>query len=171
MMSGVVGGGVRSSRWPGALVACAVLVGAAPAPAHKPARHIAIRVLSNRADLVSGGDALVELTLPTAKGQLQVSVAGRDARPAFRGIGARRYTGLIRGLRVGRNTLVARLGRRRARLAITNHPIGGPIFAGPQVEPWFCATEAWGLGRPENAQCDAMPVVSYVYKSSSTGRF
>ena len=40
----------------------------------------------------------------------------------------------------GANVVTARNGRAGARLTITNHPVGGPIFSGPQVQPWICAT-------------------------------
>ena len=35
-----------------------------------------------------------------------------------------------------------------ARLEVTNHPIGGPVFAGPQIQPWTCQATA------RDAQCD-----------------
>jgi hypothetical protein len=37
--------------------------------------------------------------------------------------------GLVEGLKVGRNTLVAKAGSQTARLDLTNHPITGPIAA------------------------------------------
>src|SRR4030095_2900225 len=33
-------------------------------------------------------------------------------------------------------------GRPYASLTITNHSRGGPIFSGPQLQPWVCATVA-----------------------------
>ncbi|WP_143677543.1 DUF6351 family protein, partial [Streptomyces scabiei] len=44
-----------------------------------------IRVLSNRADLVSGGDALVEVALPSGgtPENVRVDVDGRDVTSAF----------------------------------------------------------------------------------------
>jgi Tannase-like family of unknown function (DUF6351) len=101
-----------------------------------------IRVLSNRADLVSGGDALLEIVLPkdaTAAG-LRVDVDGRDVTAAFAERADHRVTGLLTGLKDGANVVTARLNESGARLTITNHPIGGPIFSGPQVQPWICAT-------------------------------
>ena len=101
-----------------------------------------IRVLSNRADLVSGGDALLEIVLPknaTAAG-LRVDVDGRDVTTAFAERADHRVTGLLTGLKDGANVVTARLNESGARLTITNHPIGGPIFSGPQVQPWICAT-------------------------------
>ncbi|MGW0808284.1 DUF6351 family protein [Nonomuraea sp. NPDC002799] len=89
----------------------------------------AITVLSNGPHLLSGGDALVELDRPA-----RVTLNGRDVSASFATRPNGRVQGLVTGLRAGRNTLVA--GGRR--LTLTNHPSSGPIFAGPQVTPWFC---------------------------------
>jgi hypothetical protein len=135
---------------------------------------LAIRVLSNRADLISGGDALVQIVMPD-KATLQrqrptVSVGGRDVTAAFDWRSDGRYVGLVDSLAVGANVVSAKLGS-IVRLTLTNHPIGGPIFAGPQVEPWFCTTADNGLGPATDDQCNAPTVVSYEYHSSVTGQF
>jgi hypothetical protein len=100
---------------------------------------LAIKVLSNRADLVSGGDAYVEIAGASAEG-VHVDVDGRDVSSAFAKRADGRVTGVLTGLRDGKNTVTARAANARAKLVITNYPIGGPIFAGPQVQPWVCAT-------------------------------
>ena len=48
--------------------------------------------------------------------------------------------GLVTGLRNGFNVLTARVPGAGAQIAITNHPIGGPVFSGAQVQPWTCST-------------------------------
>src|SRR5581483_7656061 len=58
---------------------------------------------------------------------------------------ARTLRGVVRGLRVGENALVADAnglgkGRPWASLTITNHPRGGPVLLGSQTTPWICAT-------------------------------
>ena len=105
---------------------------------------VEIKVLSNRADLVSGGDALVEVVLPKAATatDLHVDVDGRDVSNAFKQGTGGRIVGLITGLKDGANVVTAKLGKGGARLTITNYPIGGPIFSGTQVQPWVCATPA-----------------------------
>jgi hypothetical protein len=52
---------------------------------------------------------------------------------------------------------------RGARLTITNHPLGGPVFSGPQIKPWTCQEDAL------DAQCNQKPTISYYYKPSSGG--
>ena len=72
------------------LVAC----GGNDAPQPIPAAAT-ITTLSNRADLVSGGDVLVELVLPTAStAGLKVDVDGRDVTAAF-AIQGTRLIGLV----------------------------------------------------------------------------
>ena len=127
---------------------------------------IVIKALSNRADLISGGDALVEIVLPGAVSAagLVVTVNGRDIssgfapRPALGG----RIVGLVTGMVVGPNQLVARdSGAGGAQLLLTNHPVGGPIFSGPQILPWFCSSGA------TDAQCDHPTQYAFYYRSTN----
>jgi hypothetical protein len=104
-----------------------------------------IKVLSNRADLVSGGDALVRVTLPRGvrASRLRLTAGRRNVTRALRRTGRRRLDGRVRGLRVGRVALTARIrDGSAARLLVTNHPIGGPVLAGPQIQPWACQPSA-----------------------------
>src|SRR5207302_161929 len=97
---------------------------------------------------------------------------GADVTRAFAARPDGRFEGLVTGLRDGPNTLRARLpDGSGAEVTITSHPIGGPVFSGPQIQPWVCGTEAAGLGKPTDAQCDAPTKISYQCKSSSTGQF
>jgi len=114
-----------------------------------------IKTLSNRADLISGGDALVEIVLPKPQfaRALRVELNGRDIRSSFAVRASGRVIGLVTGLALGRNVLTASVGEverdghgeknrsgHAAKLIITNHPIGGPVIAGPQTAPFVCAT-------------------------------
>src|SRR6266480_8003702 len=101
--------------------------------------------LSNRADLVSGGDALLEVRVPksVALNTVRLSLNGHDVTGAFTAnAAARTLRGLVSGLVEGRNDFVAgeSHGGREARLVITNHPVGGPLLLGSQTQPWVCAT-------------------------------
>ena len=68
-------------------------------------------MLSNRADLVNDGDALVEVVLPpgTAPGAVHVDVGGRDVTGAFGLRGDGRFFGLVTGLALGNNIVTAHL--------------------------------------------------------------
>ena len=92
-----------------------------------------IRVLSNRADLISGGDALVEIIWPAGTNLAQVTrieLDGVDVKPAFAMRPNGRYMGLLTGLKDGDNLLTVRVGGAGRQITITNHPIGGPVFSG-----------------------------------------
>ncbi|MDT5027154.1 MAG: hypothetical protein QOE61_3580, partial [Micromonosporaceae bacterium] len=165
----------RSGRgpviWVSAVLAVSALIacpGAGAAPAKHGAKHrhlapVTITVLSNRADLVSGGNALVAVTLPprAAHRRVRIWLGRRNVGRQFSARSGRRREGLLTGLRVGANRLTVRLpDGTGARITITDHPIGGPVFSGPQVRPWSCPPGAL------DAQCAAPVRYSYVYESS-----
>ncbi|MCW3064379.1 MAG: hypothetical protein JWN32_1551 [Solirubrobacterales bacterium] len=145
----------------GVLGSVAVAVALAAAPASAGAASVAIDVLSNRADLVSGGDALVAIAAPDPS-TLRVRLNGHDVTSAFAVRADGRFEGLVTGLRNGANRLTAR-GRdgRGAGLTITSHPIGGPVFSGPQIQPWKCQATA------VDRQCNQPITYSYVYQSTN----
>jgi hypothetical protein len=133
-------------------------VGAAPADARQAAPRI--QVLSNRADLVSGGDALVRVTLPKgvkAK-RLRLTAGKRNVTKRLHKTGKRRLEGVVNKLPRKRTALTARIRKgAAARLYVTNHPLGGPIFAGPQIKPWACQEGA------KDAQCNQPRSYRFVY--------
>src|SRR5688572_31585198 len=90
-------------------------------------RNVSIEVLSNRADLVSGGDALVEITSnPGSPEDLAITHNGNDVTSSFATRANGRFMGVVTGLVEGDNDLVASASNGGARLTITNHPIQGP---------------------------------------------
>jgi hypothetical protein len=119
---------------------------------------IQLHVLSGRADLVSGGNALVQVVLPAGAGALRVTASGRDVTSAFAvGPGAK-LEGLVTGLHLGQNQIQATAhGARGAQLVLTDHPIGGPIFSGPQIQPWACETGS------VDKQCNQATIYAYSY--------
>jgi hypothetical protein len=128
---------------------------------------VRIQVLSNRADLISDGNALVAVSLPrgASADSLNVRVGRRDVSSAFAHRSDGRIEGLIDGLRVGKNVVVASLrDGRGAKLTIINHPNGGPVFSGPHVEPWTCQKTA------VDADCNEPPKFTYLYKSTDSTR-
>ncbi len=133
---------------------------------------VKIRVLSNRADLISGGNAYVEIVLPpdASMRELDVIVGSRDVTGSFKRRTDGRILGVVRGLRKGRNLMTAILpDGRGATLTITNHPKGGPVFSGRQVRPWICETQASGLEKAKDKKCNAPTRYEYFYKSSDPG--
>jgi len=136
-----------------------------------------IIVLSNRADLISGGDALVQIKLPAGSNPafLKINVDGRSVRDSFAFLPDGSLGGLVTGLKIGVNTLRAVLPSGRATIPITNHDIGGPVFSGTQVDQWVCNTKVANptlnnpdLGDPIDAKCNiAEPKYYYRYRNTS----
>ena len=130
------------------LFASTVFMGPTAAKPGGDSNQFEIRTLSNRADLISGGDALVEVSVPKTVPLHQVTLFlnGLDVTGAFRtDATARVMRGVLTGLVQGQNEFLADSngrgkGRPRASLTITNHPIGGPVLLGSQTTPWICAT-------------------------------
>src|SRR5262245_10000990 len=143
----------------------AVLALAAPASA-AAADAPRIEVLSNRADLISAGDALVAVDIGSADpGSVKVTVGDRDVTDAFAVRPNGRYEGLVEGLAVGENVLTAVVPGGSAQITIVDHPNGGPVFSGPQVKPWVCQAGA------RDEQCNQPATYEYQYRSSITGQW
>jgi hypothetical protein len=148
-------------------IALAAVALALPAAAHaakfaKPK----IEVLSTRADLVSGGEALVVVQLPrhVRPAMVRMLLGKRNVTSEFRMRPNGRYEGLLKGLKLGRNTVTAHIRHRsQSRITIFDHPIGGPVLAGPQLKPWVCKNGS------KNPKCNAPTTYSYQYKSSTSG--
>ena len=131
---------------------------------------VELRLLSSRPEMVSGGDALVEIRGPggVPLQDVSVTVNNRDVTDAFLpGRTPGSLVGRVEDLRVGTNILEARADSYRdARLDLSNYPTTGPIFSGPHQTPFVCQTEAAALGPPLDEDCSADTVVTYFYKSA-----
>ena len=139
-----------------ALVLAAALA-SAPASWTKGQHDFELRVLSSPATMVTGGDALVQLEIPrnVPLHKAKLFRNGVDITSTLELDGsARTLTGMVTGLRLGSNTLFADSngrgnGRPTAELTLVNHPVTGPIFSGPQQQPFVCKTQTQGLGFPQ----------------------
>lgn len=151
----------------GATAACgiALLIGCTAGSASaSSADPIKIDVLSNRADVISAGDALVAIDLPrgTHASRVKVTDNGRNVTNAFAVRSNGRFEGLVTGLDLGDNALTARTaGGKSTTMTIVDHRNGGPVFSGPQVKPWVCASGS------TDDQCNQPVSYSYQYKSTS----
>jgi hypothetical protein len=139
-----------------------------------------ITVLSSRPEMVSGGDALVQVAVPpdVALDQVVIQLNGQEVSAMFHSdTDTHALIGLVTGLRVGENTLEVfpdnkARGRAAEQLRLKNYPITGPIFSGPQEQPFVCETQEFklpggtSLGPPLDANCSVKTVVTYVYKST-----
>lgn len=164
--------------------------GAIPAD---PAMKVQMRVLSSAPQWVSGGDARIEIR--AAQGlhdKLELWLNGRKLDAALSST-ADRMEGVIGGLVDGANTLEVRHRSAGVRdtLTLTNYPITGPMFTGPQQMPFVCTTNQGAVGRQPQVDsatppgyrvtdgagqtvgysrnCSIDPIVSYWYRSAAGG--
>jgi hypothetical protein len=136
-----------------------VLGGVSLATSSAASGVVQITTVSNRADLISGEDALVRITAPGVDPEsIQVRLNGQDITSDFRAHSDGDGLGLIDGLRLGDNTLTATtVDGHGATLTITDHPLGGPVLAGPQIEPWTCSNAS------KSPKCYAKATFAYTY--------
>lgn len=129
------------------------------------AAKVEIRVLSGRADMVTGGDALVETN--AGADRFHAALNGQDISAAFKpGHAAGSSLARIDGLKNGKNLLEIKSSKGSAKIELTNYPLAGPVFSGPHQKPFVCQTEQAGLGAPLDDDCSVKTVVTYVYKST-----
>jgi hypothetical protein len=131
-----------------------------------------IRVLSSRAEYVSGGNALIEVTLPAGADSTKFTLTLNNLDVASQltwDAAGKRYMGLLRGLQDGANVVIAAFGERKALQVLTNYPATGPIISGVHQSPYICQTEAFNLpdgtklGVATDANCSAPTKVQYLY--------
>lgn len=154
------------------LIAAPALTSGAEAQSGNPVVQgkIEIRVLSSRYDLVSGGDALVEVRASEGAlaSDLKLSLNGRQlATPLKFDQPSNTLRGVVTHLDVGANWLQARgpTGYSVSQ-ALVNHPIEGPILSGPHMTPYDCRTVESGLGEPLDENCSAPTKFEWFYKST-----
>jgi len=144
-----------------------------------------ITTLGTRADLVTDGDARVQVQLPAGANAATAKVLanGSDVTSSFTNSNGT-LVGLVTGLAVGANTLaVTADGAKTTQLAIKNTSRGGPVLSGPQQTPFYCATVvaqpasgnapatlASGLSTEAvDPQCSIATEYKYFYKTTTAG--
>ena len=172
---------LRQRLWLKAVVFCMLLFPIACTD-EQPATRIDIASLSNRADLISGGDSLIEVQLTDSLSlkELSVDLNGEDISHRLQLNQDGSVLVLVDGLKICENVITAWAGDVSATLALTNYPRGGPVFSGPQIQPWVCATPeahpgdddtpftvASGLGSiATDAQCNIAAEIKHYYRTT-----
>lgn len=136
-------------------------------PQEPPASTLKISVLSSRADMVTGGDALVEVRFPpeVAGGGVTVLAGASDVTGSFEIVDGR-LLGVVEGLALGETVLGASApGETTAELVVTNYPVMGPMISGPHQTPFVCRTEESGMGPALDESCSAGTKYEYFYKT------
>ena len=148
------------------LAAAVALVLQTAASAQTPASgnqgDLQLRVVSSPPNLISGGDARVEVVVPANVpfSEVDVELNGQDVGSVFGPDpeGGHQLEGVVTGIPEGKSRLEASVpgpGRSRERvlLSITNYSIDGPMFSGPRQEVFLCAT-------PGHAANAALPPIA-----------
>ncbi len=111
-----------------------------------PDQRAQLSVLSSPALWVTGGDARIHVRAAAGlRGQLELWLNGRRIQPALTEV-ADGLEAVVSGLADGRNVLQLRHPRAGVRdtLVLVNHPITGPLYTGPQQQPFVCTTAQFG---------------------------
>jgi len=114
-----------------------------------PAMRVKLSVLSSPPQFVSGGDARIHVrAAPGLRDKLELWLDGRRLDAMLQEV-SDGLEGVIRGLKVGDNLLEVKHRNANVRDAITltNYPITGPMFTGPQQTPFVCTTIQGAVGR------------------------
>jgi hypothetical protein len=120
-----------------------------------------LNVVSNRADLISAGDVLVEVIVEDEKAiselvlTLNTENVTRVLMPSADN--PLRLLGLIEGLVIGENLISIDIGNS---ITVTNHPAGGPLFTGPHIQPWACQDSA------TDEECNQPVEYQFLYRST-----
>src|SRR5674476_1671916 len=133
--------GISSAIILGGLIGCGGGGGGSSDP-------VQIKALSNRADLVSDGDVILQIAPPAgstaAVTGVKVDIDGVDVSGSFALRSDGRVTGLVTGLKNGANVVTASADGAAAARRISDGQLGGggPVLSGAQIVPFFCATPA-----------------------------
>lgn len=164
-----------------ALASASLIVGglSTAAPAVAKSAGLTVDTVSSTPDLVTGGDALVEVGVPknVPEHKVVIEADGRDVTEAFTFDPERRVLiGLVENLPEGQSVITANppgKGREGTSLTVTNHPGTGPILSGPHQTPFHCETEAFiipgldkSLGTPLDANCSVADRVDHIYRTT-----
>src|SRR5215813_10961368 len=150
-------------------VCTAVLV---PVASRGGSNEIQIVPLSSGGEVVTGGNAFVAILLPASirPEDVEVRLNGSVVTDDFRVDPITgQLRGVVSGLALGDNTLQASAGESSASIRLVDHPISGPLLAGPQEEPFGCETETFRipvinetLGPPLDPACSIETRIDYI---------
>ncbi|MDH3296337.1 MAG: DUF6351 family protein, partial [Acidimicrobiia bacterium] len=173
-----------------ALIAVAAVMAPSPAADALARAAVGIEVVSSPADQVSGDDARLRISVPRGlTDKTIVLVNGLDQSDRFVALADGLLEGVVDGLEIGGNEVEVLVRGRasapndnartnggakaRASITLVNHPVTGPIFSGPQQDPFFCSVESdydnAELDGPIDDDCSMERKVSFKYRTTSGG--
>ncbi|MGJ8668960.1 MAG: DUF6351 family protein [Oceanococcus sp.] len=122
-----------------------------------------IEILSNRADMISGGDVLVSLRAAEGKSlaELNVSLNGDNISDSFHSGPEGQMMARIDSLQLGDNTLIASSTSGQTQTIIRNYPNEGPIFSRPEIKRLRCQDSATDIN------CNQPAEYTYLYRPTA----
>jgi Tannase-like family of unknown function (DUF6351) len=162
----------------GAALAAVAALALAPSALAEGGGKLEIKVVSSQPQHVSGGDARVEVAVPSwvDLDDVRIRLNTTDITDTFGPDpeGNHQLEGLVTGLPLGPSRLAADFRKNGQtaldQVTLTNNPIQGPIFSGPHQTPFLCASagNSAGMGLPpipQSPTCETPTVVSFVYRN------
>ncbi|MFM1895532.1 MAG: hypothetical protein RLZZ385_606 [Pseudomonadota bacterium] len=177
----------------GAVALLAALLACSPGEAPQSAQtQLAIRVVSNKPYLISGGDALLEIRSNVADPDaLRMVVNGIARSSEVHAAGTdgdlQVFRVLVTGLLEGTNHVEVRADGASAEVPLVNYPSSGPIISGAHQEPYFCLSQLapradgsarqFAIGNGEfldatraDSHCSLPTRIDYVYRANDGDR-
>lgn len=142
-----------------AALAAAALLAACGGGSDNPPMTVALSVLSSPAQWVSGGDARIHVrAAPGQRDKLELWLNGSRLDVALAEVDDG-LEGVIGGLQLGDNQLEVkhRSAKLRDAITLTNWPVSGPMFSGPQQTPFVCTTIQDAVGRQPKVDSASAP--------------
>jgi hypothetical protein len=129
-----------------------------------------------RANAIVGSEAMVQLASIEDPSALAVNVNGSKIDAKFSRDTAGRMLAMVTSLKEGANSVevTSASGGSIAKLQLNSFPSSGPIFSGPQQQPWICETEKFPLPdgtflpKSSSADCSVPTTVQYMYVNTAS---
>ena len=132
------------------------------------AMTVKLSVLSSAPEFVSGGDARIHLrAAPGLRDKLVLLLNGQPVNVTLKEV-ADGLEGVVTGLRNGDNLLQVKHGNVRDSITLTNWPITGPMFTGPQQTPFVCTTIQSAVNRQPLVDSPTAPGYKVANAAGST---
>lgn len=137
-----------------------------------------MNLVSAPADRVTGSEALLDIEMLDIKPdtRLEVLANGVDQALSFSiNESTGHLVGKVSGLTPGANQVEVKYGGYVQRLPLTVYPKSGPVFSGPQSQPFLCASNFNRTGGAQmtlenDGKCSARTLVSYFWVSTTGAR-
>tara|TARA_Y100000385_G_scaffold59445_1_gene57525 strand:- start:11931 stop:14189 length:2259 start_codon:yes stop_codon:yes gene_type:complete len=142
-------------------------------------RLLQIEVLSSKPWLVTGGDALIEISNLDKNGafKVQLILNNRVLEAELVNTGIKKWQVIVQGMGLGKNILEVKSAEETSQITIDNFSESGPIISGPHQKPYVCQTEEFELaiggtlGPALDNDCSIETRIDYLYRPEGSDVF